>query len=94
MTMLRNVGATDAREAPVPARTLNLTLQNGSVSRRKAITITSTVIAGWTGRDPVAVEKHIAELEALGVQSADDDADLLSGFLGPPDHRSGDRGDG
>ena len=25
------------------------------------------VIAGWTGRDPELVEKHIAELEALGV---------------------------
>jgi hypothetical protein len=25
------------------------------------------VIAGWTGRDPVAVEKHIRELEELGV---------------------------
>jgi hypothetical protein len=25
------------------------------------------VIAGWTGRDPVAREKHIVELEALGV---------------------------
>ena len=26
------------------------------------------VIAGWTGRDPVVREKHIAELEALGVK--------------------------
>jgi hypothetical protein len=26
------------------------------------------VIAGWTGRDPAAVEKHIKELEALGVK--------------------------
>ncbi|MGE3245580.1 MAG: DUF2848 domain-containing protein [Beijerinckiaceae bacterium] len=26
------------------------------------------VIAGWTGRDPVAVEKHIVELELLGVK--------------------------
>ena len=26
------------------------------------------VIAGWTGRDPVARDRHIAELEALGVQ--------------------------
>ena len=25
------------------------------------------VIAGWTGRDPVAVEKHIRELEEIGV---------------------------
>jgi hypothetical protein len=26
------------------------------------------VIAGWTGRDPAAVEKHIQELEELGVK--------------------------
>src|SRR5262249_9606347 len=26
------------------------------------------VIAGWTGRDAAAVEKHIAELEAIGVK--------------------------
>jgi hypothetical protein len=25
------------------------------------------IIAGWTGRDPAAVEKHIRELEAIGV---------------------------
>ena len=32
-----------------------------------ACTVRQVVIAGWTGRDPVAVEKHIRELEALGV---------------------------
>ena len=32
------------------------------------VTITQAVIAGWTGRDPAAVEKHIKELEALGVK--------------------------
>ena len=26
------------------------------------------MVAGWTGRDPVAVEKHIRELEAIGVK--------------------------
>jgi hypothetical protein len=30
-------------------------------------TISTLVIAGWTGRDPEAVEQHIAELAALGV---------------------------
>ncbi|QCI65254.1 DUF2848 domain-containing protein [Phreatobacter stygius] len=30
--------------------------------------IDHAVIAGWTGRDPAAREKHIAELEALGVK--------------------------
>ena len=29
--------------------------------------ITTLVIAGWTGRDPAAVEHHIAELAAIGV---------------------------
>lgn len=27
----------------------------------------TVIVAGWTGRDPAAVEQHIAELEALGV---------------------------
>ena len=27
----------------------------------------SAVIAGWTGRDPVARDKHVAELEAIGI---------------------------
>jgi hypothetical protein len=31
------------------------------------LTVTQLVIAGWTGRDPVARDKHIAELEALGI---------------------------
>ena len=29
--------------------------------------IDQAVIAGWTGRDPVARDKHIAELEAVGI---------------------------
>ena len=32
------------------------------------IEIARLVIAGWTGRDEAAVEKHIAELEAIGVK--------------------------
>ncbi len=32
------------------------------------LAVDQAVIAGWTGRDPVARDKHIAELEALGVQ--------------------------
>jgi hypothetical protein len=31
------------------------------------LSIDRAVIAGWTGRDPVARDKHIAELEALGI---------------------------
>ena len=38
-------------------------------SGRTALTlpIDQAVIAGWTGRDPVARDKHIAELEAIGI---------------------------
>lgn len=32
-----------------------------------ALPIDRAVIAGWTGRDPVARDKHIAELEAIGI---------------------------
>lgn len=44
-----------------------------SVQRKRqpgteTFTIDHAVIAGWTGRDPVAREKHIAELEELGVR--------------------------
>lgn len=31
------------------------------------LAIDKAVIAGWTGRDPVARDKHIAELEAVGI---------------------------
>ncbi|CCD92790.1 conserved hypothetical protein [Bradyrhizobium sp. ORS 375] len=34
---------------------------------RQPVTLNRLVIAGWTGRDPVARDKHIAELEELGI---------------------------
>jgi len=34
----------------------------------RRIEITTLIIAGWTGRDKVAVEHHIAELAAIGVK--------------------------
>jgi len=52
----------------VPCRVLSLTLQSGAESERHEVQIAQLVIAGWTGRDPAAVEKHILELEALGVR--------------------------
>jgi len=52
----------------VSPRSLNLTLQNGDASQRGEVAVAHAVIAGWTGRDPVAVERHIAELEELGVK--------------------------
>ena len=33
----------------------------------RPIALRTAVVAGWTGRDPVAREKHIVELVALGV---------------------------
>jgi hypothetical protein len=33
----------------------------------RPVTLQTAIVAGWTGRDPVACEKHIVELEALGV---------------------------
>jgi hypothetical protein len=40
---------------------------DGTVTRRE-VPIDDAVVAGWTGRDAAAVEKHIRELEALGVK--------------------------
>ena len=38
-----------------------------SGEQERAFSIRQAVIAGWTGRDPVALETHIRELEELGV---------------------------
>jgi Protein of unknown function (DUF2848) len=48
--------------------TLSLTLHHRSGASRHEVKIEHAVIAGWTGRDAAAVEKHIKELEALGVK--------------------------
>ncbi len=52
----------------MPERSLPLVLQAEKNSQPRNVVIRHAVIAGWTGRDPVAVEKHIAELEAIGVK--------------------------
>ena len=52
----------------MPPRILSLTLQDKSNTRADEVAIDQVVVAGWTGRDPAAVEKHIKELEALGVK--------------------------
>jgi len=46
---------------------LSLRIGAGTVARREVLA-GEAVIAGWTGRDPAAVEKHIKELEVLGVK--------------------------
>src|ERR1700736_2227743 len=54
--------------AAVPRRVLSLILQDGATATRRDVAIDDAVVAGWTGRDAAAVEKHIKELEALGVK--------------------------
>jgi len=46
----------------------NLQLILGSGGKAQTHTLKAAIIAGWSGRDSAAVEKHIKELEALGVK--------------------------
>lgn len=46
---------------------LAVTLESKTGRSPLTLTVTQAVIAGWTGRDPVARDKHIAELEAIGI---------------------------
>jgi hypothetical protein len=50
------------------ARVFECVFTSKSGEARRSVSIKHGVIAGWTGRDPAAVEKHIVELEALGVK--------------------------
>jgi hypothetical protein len=52
----------------VSARILPLLLRSDGEMTRRNVRIDRLVIAGWTGRNKAAVEKHIAELEKLGVK--------------------------
>ena len=44
---------------------LTFNVDDKGVATPLTLEIRQAVIAGWTGRDPVARDKHIAELEAL-----------------------------
>ena len=46
---------------------LTFTVQDKGAGTPLTLPIDQAVIAGWTGRDPVARDKHIAELEAIGI---------------------------
>jgi hypothetical protein len=46
---------------------LTFTIEDQGVPTPLTLPIDQAVIAGWTGRDPVARDKHIAELEAIGI---------------------------
>jgi hypothetical protein len=52
----------------VARQTLSLTLQGRPTAMAGEVGIDDAIVAGWTGRDAAAVEKHIKELEALGVK--------------------------
>jgi Protein of unknown function (DUF2848) len=63
------LGKFSTKSARVPGRILSVELLGTAGQARPAeVEIGSAVIAGWTGRNPEAVEKHIKELEALGVK--------------------------
>ncbi|MFG1350636.1 DUF2848 domain-containing protein [Xanthobacter autotrophicus] len=51
----------------MPGTTLLFTLHADGGATRLTVEIRHAVIAGWTGRDKAALEKHIVELEELGV---------------------------
>lgn len=46
---------------------LTFTVMDNGAATPLTMSIDQAVIAGWTGRDPVARDKHIAELEAVGI---------------------------
>jgi hypothetical protein len=47
--------------------TIEFAVHEAAGTSRRPLRLTSLIIAGWTGRDPLARDKHIAELEALGI---------------------------
>lgn len=49
------------------AHPLRFDVHSGGTVSPLTVTLNQAVIAGWTGRDPVARDHHIAELEALGI---------------------------
>jgi hypothetical protein len=55
-------------EGVMTGRRLRLKLETGAGGAASEVVVERFVIAGWTGRDRAGVEKHIAELAALGVQ--------------------------
>ena len=54
-------------EGAHPCLTSTFTIDAQGTTTPLTLAIDQAVIAGWTGRDPVARDKHIAELEALGI---------------------------
>jgi hypothetical protein len=46
---------------------MKVKLHHGNMAETKDVSVSKAIVAGWTGRDRVALEKHIKELEELGV---------------------------
>ena len=46
---------------------LAFTIETQTATTPLTLPIDQAVIAGWTGRDPVARDKHIAELQGIGI---------------------------
>src|SRR4051812_49509408 len=46
---------------------LDFTVETDGATRLMPVPVRQAVVAGWTGRDPVARDRHIAELEAIGI---------------------------
>jgi len=47
--------------------TIDFRVHQVSGTSQERLTVSRLVVAGWTGRDPIARDKHIVELEALGI---------------------------
>ncbi|MYZ47392.1 DUF2848 domain-containing protein [Propylenella binzhouense] len=47
---------------------IRISIEGSNGSEASELEIRELVVAGWTGRDKAAMEKHIAELEELGVK--------------------------
>ena len=47
--------------------TIDFRVHQASDTSQERLTVSRLVVAGWTGRDPIARDKHIVELEALGI---------------------------
>jgi hypothetical protein len=51
----------------VNIQSLGLNLWKGDKPEKRTVELNQVIIAGWTGRDSVALNKHIEELKELGI---------------------------
>src|SRR3569833_2831717 len=55
------------KQATMSGTTIEFRVHQAAGTSQERLTVSRLVVAGWTGRDPVARDKHIVELEALGI---------------------------